>query len=61
MAEADCGVHLLRAAPNVGAEALAAAPAGAELYVLDEVGEFSLVRYGEQYGYVLTAYLRPAV
>ena len=51
----------LRSAPDVGAEALSTAPAGAELYVLDEVGEFSLVRYGEQYGYVLTAYLRPAV
>ena len=62
MAEADCEEFIsLRAAPNVAAEALAAAPAGAELYVLDEVGEFSLVRYGEQYGYALTAYLRPAV
>lgn len=62
MAEADCEEFIsLRAAPDVGAEALATAPAGAELYVLDEVGEFSLVRYGEQYGYALTAYLRPAV
>ena len=62
MAEADCEEFIsLRSAPDVGAEALSTAPAGAELYVLDEVGEFSLVRYGEQYGYVLTAYLRPAV
>lgn len=62
MAEADCEEFIsLRSAPDVGAEALSTAPAGAELYVLDEVGEFSLVRYGEQYSYVLTAYLRPAV
>ena len=59
MAEADCEEFIsLRAAPNVGAVALATAPAGAELHILDEVGEFSLVRYGEQYGYALTAYLR---
>lgn len=62
MAEADCEEFIsLRAAPDVGAEALATAPAGAELHVLDEVGEFALVRYGEQYGYALTAYLRLAV
>lgn len=62
VAEADCEEFIsLRAAPDVGAEALSTAPAGAELYVLDEVGAFSLVRYGEQYGYALTAYLRPAV
>lgn len=60
MAEADCEEFIsLRAAPDVGAVALATAPAGAELHILDEVGEFSLVRYGEQYGYALTAYLRP--
>lgn len=59
--EADCEEFIsLRAAPEVSAAALAAAPAGAELYVLDEVGDFSLVRFGEQYGYALTSYLRPS-
>lgn len=57
--EADCEEYIsLRAAPDVSAAALATAPAGAELYVLDEVGDFSLVRFGEQYGYALTSYLR---
>lgn len=56
--EADCEEYIsLRAAPEVSAAALATAPAGAELYVLDEVGDFSLVRFGEQYGYALTSYL----
>lgn len=56
--EADCEEFIsLRAAPDVSAAALATAPAGAELYVLDEVGDFSLVRFGEQYGYALTSYL----
>lgn len=60
-AEADCEEFIsLRAAPDVSAAALATAPAGAELYVLDEVGDFSLVRFGEQYGYALTSYLRPS-
>lgn len=59
--EADCEEYIsLRAAPDVSAGALATAPAGAELYVLDEVGDFSLVRFGEQYGYALTSYLRPS-
>lgn len=59
--EADCEEYIsLRAAPEVSAAALATAPAGAELYVLDEVGDFSLVRFGEQYGYALTSYLRPS-
>ncbi len=59
--EADCEEYIsLRAAPDVSAAALATAPAGAELYVLDEVGDFSLVRFGEQYGYALTSYLRPS-
>lgn len=59
--EADCEEFIsLRAAPDVSAAALATAPAGAELYVLDEVGDFSLVRFGEQYGYALTSYLRPS-
>lgn len=59
--EADCEEFIsLRAAPDVSAAALATAPAGAELCVLDEVGDFSLVRFGEQYGYALTSYLRPS-
>lgn len=59
--EADCEEYIsLRAAPEVSAAALATAPTGAELYVLDEVGDFSLVRFGEQYGYALTSYLRPS-
>lgn len=59
--EADCEEYIsLRAAPDVSAAALATAPAGAELYVLDEVGDFSLVRFGGQYGYALTSYLRPS-
>ena len=59
--EADCEEYIsLRAAPDVSAAALATAPAGAELYVLDEVGDFSLVRFGGQYGDALTSYLRPS-
>ena len=45
----------LLAAPQAGAEALAAAPAGSRLRLLDSVGDYLLVNFEGQYGYVLKA------
>lgn len=55
---ADCVEFIsLRSAPDVSAPVLAEATRGARLILLDELGDFSLVRCGEQYGYALSAYL----
>lgn len=45
----------LLAAPQAGAEMLAAAPAGSRLRLLDSVGSYLLVSFEGQYGYVLKA------
>lgn len=58
-ATADCKEYLsLIAAPDAASEALGHVPAGSELLVLDTVGDFSLVRYCADYGYVMSAYLK---
>lgn len=58
-ATAECEEYLtLRAAPDPNAEAMGTVPAGAVVTVLDDLGSYALVRFGESRGYVMGAYLR---
>lgn len=57
-AAACCEGYLtLRAVPDSGAEVRTTVPNGSRLHILDELGEFTLVRCGEDYGYAPSAYL----
>ncbi len=58
-ATAECEEYLtLRAAPDPNAEAMGTVPAGAVVTVLDDLGSYALVRFGESRGYVMGAYLQ---
>lgn len=58
---AECDMYIsLRAKPSTQAEVLTRIPAGAQLCVVGEYGEFALVQYEKLTGYVLLSYIRPA-
>ena len=57
---ADCEEFItLRAEPNTAAEAIAQIPAGDQFTRLGSSGEFYLVEYQGQRGYVLSSYTKP--
>lgn len=57
---ADCEEFItLREAPDVGADAITTIPRGGEMTLISFEGEFALVEYGGQRGYVLASYIEP--
>ena len=58
---ADCEEFItLRAEPNVNAAAITTIPAGGTMSYVSPAGDFALVEYNGQRGYVLASYIKPA-
>lgn len=58
---AQCNEFIsLRTAPDTGAEVITRIPVGGEFTLLGYTGDFSMVNYLGQVGYVLTSYTAPA-
>lgn len=57
---ADCNEYItLRSEPDTGAQAITRIPAGGEFTRLGKAGEFYLVEYQGERGYVLSSYAKP--